>query len=60
VVGETPTLMPGQEFSYTSGCELIVSMGMMYGKFFFKDLTSEELFYADIPAFSLIYPVLLN
>ncbi|MDG1349803.1 MAG: ApaG domain [Crocinitomicaceae bacterium] len=60
VVGETPTLMPNEEFSYVSGCEMVVSMGMMYGKFFFRDLSSDELFYADIPSFSLIYPVLLN
>tara|TARA_B100000768_G_C11236475_1_gene357480 strand:- start:346 stop:732 length:387 start_codon:yes stop_codon:yes gene_type:complete len=60
VVGETPTLMPGQEFTYVSGCELINSMGKMYGKFFFRDLTSKELFYAEIPSFNLIYPALLN
>ena len=35
VVGEKPVLSPGEEFKYVSGCELINSMGMMYGKFFF-------------------------
>ena len=30
VVGETPTLMPGQEFTYVSGCELLNSVGRMY------------------------------
>jgi ApaG protein len=60
VVGETPTLMPGQEFTYVSGCELINSMGKMYGKFFFRELASKELFYAEIPSFNLIYPALLN
>tara|TARA_B100000524_G_scaffold104094_1_gene50090 strand:+ start:8197 stop:8583 length:387 start_codon:yes stop_codon:yes gene_type:complete len=60
VVGETPTLMPGEEFTYVSGCELVNSMGRMYGKFFFKDLSTEELFYAEIPSFNLIHPPLLN
>ena len=60
VVGETPTLMPGEKFTYVSGCELLNSVGRMYGKFFFKDLSSKELFYAEIPSFHLIYPPLLN
>lgn len=60
VVGETPTLMTGEEFTYVSGCELVNSVGRMYGKFFFKDLSTEELFYAEIPSFNLIYPPLLN
>ena len=60
VVGEKPILMPGEAFTYVSGCELINSMGKMYGKFFFKDLTSKKIFYADIPPFNLIFPALLN
>jgi len=60
VVGETPILMPGEEFTYVSGCELVNSVGRMYGKFFFKDLSTEELFYAEIPSFNLIYPPILN
>ena len=60
VVGEKPILMPGEAFTYVSGCELINSMGRMYGKFFFKDLTSKKIFYADIPSFNLIFPALLN
>ena len=60
VVGEKPILMPGEAFTYVSGCELINSMGKMYGKFFFKHLTSKKIFYADIPSFNLIFPALLN
>jgi len=60
VVGEKPILMPGEAFTYVSGCEVINSMGKMYGKFFFKDLTSKKIFYADIPSFNLIFPALLN
>ena len=60
VVGETPTLMPGQEFTYVSGCELLNSVGRMYGKFFFKDLSTKDHFYAKIPSFNLIFPPLLN
>ena len=60
VVGETPTLMPGQEFTYVSGCELLNSVGRMYGKFFFKDLSTKDDFYVEIPSFNLIFPPLLN
>ncbi len=60
VVGEKPVLLPGEEFKYVSGCELINSMGMMYGKFFFKNLDLEEIIYAEIPTFNLVYPDLLN
>lgn len=60
VVGEKPVISSGEEFKYVSGCELINSMGMMYGKFFFKDLDIDEIIYAEIPKFNLVYPVLLN
>ena len=55
VVGETPTLEPGDSFSYTSGCPLGTSSGIMFGSYqMSKD--DGEMFSVDIPAFSLDSP----
>jgi len=55
VVGETPTLEPGDSFSYTSGCPLSTSSGIMLGSYqMSKD--NGEMFSVDIPAFSLDSP----
>ena len=55
VVGETPTLEPGDSFSYTSGCPLNTSSGIMLGSYqMAKD--NGETFNVDIPAFSLDSP----
>jgi ApaG protein len=55
VVGETPTLMPGQKFEYTSGCPLATSSGFMVGTY---QMTTKhgELFDVAIPTFSLDSP----
>jgi ApaG protein len=55
VVGETPTLEPGQRFQYTSGCPLATPSGIMTGSY---GMTTKhgEMFDIDIPAFSLDSP----
>ncbi len=55
VVGEQPTLNPGEAFEYTSGTPLPTSSGFMVGTY---EMTSEtgERFEVDIPAFSLDSP----
>jgi ApaG protein len=55
VVGETPSLAPGQHFEYTSGCPLNTSSGMMVGTY---QMTNQhgEIFDVEIPAFSLDSP----
>jgi ApaG protein len=60
VVGKQPVLLPGENFTYTSGCELLSPIGSMHGKFFFQNLNSMELFSVDIPKFYLYYPPILN
>jgi ApaG protein len=55
VVGEQPTLAPGESFSYTSGCPLPTTQGIMTGSYLFKTEDGEE-FNARIPAFSLDMP----
>jgi len=55
VVGEQPTLSPGQAFEYTSGCPLGTPSGIMVGSY--QMLTaSGEAFDVAIPAFSLDSP----
>jgi ApaG protein len=55
VVGEQPTLEPGQTFRYASGCPLRTPSGLMVGTY---RMVAEdgEAFEAAIPAFSLDSP----
>jgi ApaG protein len=56
VVGEQPTLKPGQSFQYTSGCVLTTPIGTMQGSYrFWRD--DGTFFDAQIAAFSLASPV---
>lgn len=55
VVGETPTLQPGDTFRYTSGCPLNTSSGIMVGAYQMQT-EAGELFNVEIPAFSLDLP----
>jgi ApaG protein len=55
VVGQTPTLKPGEQFRYASGCPLSTPSGIMVGSF---QMTTDdgEMFDVAIPAFSLDSP----
>lgn len=55
VVGQTPTLQPGEDFSYSSGCPLSTPSGMMSGSYDFVD-EEGKLLKAKIPTFSLDSP----
>lgn len=55
VVGEQPTLNPGEAFQYTSGASLKTPSGLMVGTYEMVD-ESGETFLIDIPAFSLDSP----
>lgn len=59
VVGEQPTLRPGQAFEYTSGSSLPTQRGNMRGSYRMQrdDGTS---FDAEIPVFTLEMPFSLN
>ncbi len=52
VIGEQPTLAPGESFEYTSGCRLRTPTGTMHGQYhcIAEDGTA---FDADIPMFVL-------
>ena len=43
VVGYHPVLQPGDAFEYTSGCNLISSLGSMEGGFYFCELDDDDL-----------------
>ncbi len=55
VVGETPTLAPGETFSYTSGCPLTTPFGMMQGTYQMVTKDGEE-FDVTIAPFTLSEP----
>ena len=55
VVGEQPTLRPGDSYSYTSGCPLKTSSGFMVGAYQMQK-DDGSLINVDIPAFSLDSP----
>jgi ApaG protein len=55
VVGQTPTLEPGESFSYTSGCPLKTPSGIMSGYYQMATGAGQMLKIA-IPAFSLDSP----
>lgn len=55
VVGEQPVLEPGQAFTYTSGCPLTTSSGIMVGRYEMERANGER-FHAVVPPFSLDVP----
>ena len=55
VVGEQPTLQPGEMFEYTSGCPLETNSGFMVGHYTMES-NLNETFDIDIPAFALDLP----
>lgn len=55
VVGEQPTLKPGEGFRYTSGTSLHTPSGVMLGQYHMRSQNG-EMFPIDIPAFSLDSP----
>ena len=55
VVGEQPTIQPGDSYSYASGCPLGTASGSMVGGYSMTDSTGRT-FEAAIPAFSLDVP----
>ena len=55
VIGEQPTIQPGDSYSYASGCPLGTASGSMVGGYAMTDSTGRS-FEAAIPAFSLDVP----
>lgn len=59
VVGEQPTLKPGESYSYTSGVIIQTPPGTMEGHYQFKTDEGED-FLAPIPLFALVPPESLH
>ena len=55
VVGQTPVILPGKSFTYTSGCPLKTPQGIMAGSYQMTDAAGSA-FDVVIPAFSLDSP----
>lgn len=55
VVGETPVLQPGEEFSYSSACDLRSGFGRMDGTYLMRRLRDESEFRVDIPEMHLSF-----
>ena len=59
VIGEQPTIRPGERFEYTSGAVLETPVGSMHGTYEMVD-DSGEMFRARIPIFTLASPNAIN
>lgn len=59
VVGQQPTLKPGESYKYTSGVVLETETGLMQGRYTLRDDDGEE-FEAEIPPFALVIPSALH
>lgn len=72
VVGDTPTLSPGESYQYTSGAVLNTEVGSMSGHYGMRVILETEdeikdaiehdvlMFKAEIPVFTLAVPSALN
>lgn len=60
VVGATPVLAPGEQFSYNSFCDLRSAFGRMHGTYTMRNVDDGNTFDVVIPSFDLVYPVAGN
>ncbi|HEX7848010.1 MAG TPA: Co2+/Mg2+ efflux protein ApaG [Chitinophagaceae bacterium] len=56
VVGVQPTLQPGENYQYVSGCNLRTEMGRMQGTYEMENLHSKTKFEVNIPSFEMFVP----
>jgi ApaG protein len=59
VVGRQPLLQPGEQFVYTSGCQLDTPVGTMRGSYQLTAVDGRQ-FEADIAEFTLAVPHVLH
>src|SRR5690606_39251534 len=59
VVGEQPRLLPGEDFTYTSGVVLATETGTMEGSYQMQR-DDGEIFEAPIPMFALLPPHVIH
>ncbi len=59
VVGEQPTIEPGETYRYSSGAVMSTHVGSMRG-YYVMQADDGQLFHASIPVFTLATPNALN
>ena len=60
VIGLTPIIEPGDNFTYFSNVLLRSGVGNMSGLFFCKNLLTKEMLDIEVPKFNLVSEVLSN
>lgn len=60
VVGQTPIIIPGDKYIYSSGCMLHSTIGAMHGFYTMMNFTTSENFQVQIPTFKLSVPFAIN
>ncbi|GAA4374944.1 Co2+/Mg2+ efflux protein ApaG [Hymenobacter koreensis] len=60
VVGQQPTLEPGDAHQYVSGCNLKTGIGKMRGTYLMERVVDGRTFEVNIPEFTLVVPFRLN
>lgn len=60
IIGLTPTLRPGEHFTYFSNVALRSGVGTMKGNYFVTDILTDEIIDLVIPKFNLMAQVLSN
>ena len=60
VVGQTPIIIPGDKYVYSSGCMLHSTIGAMKGFYTMLNFTTSETFEVQIPTFKLNVPFAIN
>ena len=60
VIGQKPTLKPGDMHEYLSWCPLLTGIGQMKGTYLMRREIDDEEFYVTVPEFQLIVPSFLN
>ena len=60
VIGIQPSINPGEQYQYISGCNLNTEIGRMNGTYLFENIFNKKTFSAIIPAFEMYTPFKLN
>ncbi len=60
VVGESPVIQPGEEYSYSSACDLRSGFGRMEGTYLMRYVEGGQVFRAAIPVMQLLTPISAN
>lgn len=60
VVGQQPVILPGEEYQYSSACDLRSARGSMHGFYTMRNPDDGGFFRVRIPRFTLEVPFSLN